>query len=366
MTYTVEELVINDSFIAYCTGQDPEQAAFWNDYLSRHPEALLTLEEARKLVLGLKFMLQKKQNELSANDDSSAHALYVVPDQPAPDPKEKTIAGRSYRKRRIAIAAAVTLLLGSGAFYLYNRPQRPVPPVASVTTTAPHSGDAVLSRQGELRTIVLPDSTKVTLNAGSRLQISETFGVKDRNVFLTGEALFNVAHNKLLPFIVHVAKYKIKAVGTKFNVKAYSNDRFSETSLLEGKVQILLTRGNSDMIYKTLEVNQKFVLNTSDSTGRSIREKPEVIPLSYHDADQNIETAWVDDLLIFENQPLSEIRNILERKYNVTITIASDNVAHYPYTGTFQHEEIDEVLKALQLSYPFLYKKEGNHITLYK
>ena len=64
MAYTVEELVVNDSFIAFCIRQQPEAIAFWNDYLSRHPEELLTMEEARKLVLGLRLMLQQKQNEL--------------------------------------------------------------------------------------------------------------------------------------------------------------------------------------------------------------------------------------------------------------------------------------------------------------
>jgi ferric-dicitrate binding protein FerR (iron transport regulator) len=365
MAYTVEELVVNDSFIAYCTRQQPEAAAFWNDYLSRHPEELLTMEEARKLVLGLRLMLQQKQNELSAGEDSSEHALYVVPDRTAPE--AATGAPRRIAwKKWAAVAASVTFVLSAAYFYKYNHLRQSSATRSQAAAAAPRSGDAVLSQAGEHRIMVLPDNTKVTLNAGSRLQVSETFGINDRNVYLTGEAFFDVAHNKALPFIVHVAKYKIKAVGTKFNVKAYSNDRFSETSLLEGKVEILLPNGSSDVVYKTLQVNQKFVLNTADSLVRKAPVKTEVLPLSYDDNHQNVETAWVDDLLIFEDQPLSQIKNILERRYKVTIAIASDSVASYHYTATFQHEDIDEVLKALQLSLPFLYKKEGNLITLYK
>ncbi|WP_018626965.1 FecR family protein [Niabella aurantiaca] len=368
MTYTVEELVIDDSFIAYCTQQHPRDIAFWDDYLLKHPEELITLEEARKLVLGLKYMLQQKQNELSATRDSSEHALYVASGENSSAPTYKTTPalhpGTGWKKW--AVVAAATLILVIGGLFLRSREvaKQPLP----VAKTGAASGETVSSRTGEHKTIVLPDSTKVILNAGSRLLVSKTFGSRDRNVYLTGEALFTVAHNKELPFIVHVAKYKIRAVGTRFNVKAYTNDRYSETSLLEGKVQILLPRGNNDIVYKTLEVNQKFVMDIpgTDSLEHTVPAKPVIVPLAYHDSSQNVETAWVDDLLIFEDQPLYEIRNILERKYGVTINIASNEVAHYRYTAAFQHEQIEEVLKALQLSYAFSYKKDGNQITIYK
>jgi len=365
MTYTVEELVIDDSFIAYCTRQNARDIAFWDDYLLKHPEALMTIEEARKLVLGLKYMLQKKQNELSAMDDSPGHTLYVASETDIPHAQKPVTRLGSGWKKWAAVAACILLLITAG-IYLTNRPSKPVSPSAPIAATDTGSADTIQSRPGEHKILVLPDSTRVTLNAGSRLLISEDFGKDNRNVYLTGEALFDVAHNKELPFIVHVAKYKIKAVGTRFNVKAYVNDRYSETSLLEGKVQILLPRGANDIIYKTLVVNQKFIMDIPDSAGIKAPGRPAVVPLTYHDSTQNIETAWVNDLLIFENQPLDEIKNILERKYNVTIAIANDEVAHYHYTATFQHEEIDEVLKALQLSYSFSYKKEGNQITIYK
>ncbi|MCD2424670.1 DUF4974 domain-containing protein [Niabella pedocola] len=367
MTYTVEELVIDDSFIAYCTQSNAADIARWDDYLLKHPEALITIEEARKLVLGLRYMLQKKQNELSATDDSPEHALYVASGKNISSIGEQPAHPwwRLGWKKWTAVAACILLLITAG-IYLPYRPGKTATPVSAIAETNTGSGETAQSQPGEHKTIFLPDSTKVLLNAGSRLLVSPTFGKQDRNVYLTGEALFEVAHNKALPFIVHVAQYKIKAVGTRFNVKAYTNDRYSETSLLEGKVQILLPKGDNDIIYRTLQVNQKFVMNIPDSVTASVTAKPEVMPLSYHDSNQNIETAWVSDLLIFENQPLSEIKNILERSYNVTINITNSDVAHYHYTATFQHEAIEEVLKALQLSYSFSYKKEGNQITIYK
>ncbi|MCF3110388.1 DUF4974 domain-containing protein [Niabella sp. CC-SYL272] len=366
MTYTVEELVIDDSFIAYCTRTNAADIARWDDYLLKHPEALITIEEARKLVLGLRYMLQKKQNELSATDDSPEHALYVASGKYIGAFKEQPVRTRFRNWKKWAAVAACLLFLVTAGIYLPYRPGKSGTSLPTPVKTNAGSGETARSQPGERKTIFLPDSTKILLNAGTQLQVSPTFGKQDRNVYLTGEALFDVAHNKALPFIVHVAQYKIKAVGTRFNVKAYTNDRYSETSLLEGKVQILLPQGNDDVVYKTLQVNQKFVMNAPDSLSVKVAAKPEVIPLSYHDSNQNIETAWVNDLLIFENQPLLEIKNILEREYNVTIAITNSDVAHYRYTATFRHEAIEEVLKALQLSYAFSFKKDGNQITIYK
>lgn len=368
MIYTIEELAINDSFIAWCSGQNEKGAAFWNDYLQQHPEQLLTLEEARKLVLELTFMLQKKQHELSADSFQPKHGLYAVPGKALTNPFTKEHPGKFSRRKKVWIAAAaIILLLGTGAWLLYQPPIRQS--IIAASTPAPLSvpapGDNIRSKKGEYKTLILADGTKVTMNAQSELSVSDGFGTKDRNVRLTGEAFFEVAHNRQLPFIVQVAKYKIKAVGTKFNVKAYSNDRYSETSLLEGKVQILVNNRGQDEVYKTLRINQKFVLNDSAAAATRLK-KQEVVPLSYDDANQNIETAWVDHFLAFDNTPLTEIKNILERKYNTTIVIANTDVAKYRYTASFQNESIDDVLKALQLSYPFSYKKDGTKIIITK
>ncbi|MBO9618020.1 MAG: DUF4974 domain-containing protein [Niabella sp.] len=369
MIYTVEELAINDSFIAWCTGQNEADISFWNDYLQQHPEQLLTLEEARKIVLGLTFMLQKKQHELSADSFQPKHGLYVVPGKTHTDPFTKEHPVKFPRRKKVWVAAAaVILLLGAGVGFLYQHPMHQNSAVTSAPAalSVPAPGDNIRSKNGEYKTLILADGTKVTLNAQSELSVSDGFGTKDRNVRLTGEGFFEVAHNRQLPFIVQVAKYKIKAVGTKFNVKAYSNDTYSETSLLEGKVQILVTNGGQDQVYKTLQVNQKFVLNDSTTAETTQPKKQEVVPLSYDDANQNIETAWVDHFLAFDNTSLAEIKNVLERKYNTAIVIANNDVAQYRYTASFQNENIDEVLKALQLSYPFSYKKDGTKIIITK
>lgn len=368
MQYSVEDLVINDSFIAYCTQQNADDRAFWDQYLEQNPEALPAVEEARLLVLGLKFMLQKKQNELSANEEKGGQALYV-PEATLRqlNPAEDLKPVKPYkRKWSWAVAAVACGVIALGIFYKTGRSVREDKKAIEIiaSTTVP-----VQSKPRELKTLELPDKSVITLNAGSSLTLADGFGVTNREVYLNGEALFDVTHNKSIPFIVHVKNYKVKVLGTRFNIKAYTNDRISETSLLEGSVQIIVNKNGKDEVYKTLQVNQKFTTGTDSLKAPEITGKEvvgEVVPLSYYNEKQAVETAWSKELLIFEGQPMEEIKNMLERKFGVTITIADKQVKRYMYSASFSNESIDEILKALQLSYPFTYKKEGDIITINK
>jgi len=363
MTYSIDELVVDDSFIAYCTQQSEKDIAKWDDYLYHHPEELAVIEEARGLVLGLKFMLKKKQDELSANEGLSEKYLSVADT----DDRSYREGNKRTRKKIWPWVAAAVFVLAIAAFIFKNTQKQAMPAPLLVHTKPAGFDKSVTSPKGQIKIIWLPDSTKVTLNAGSFLGMDETFGITNRTVYLDGEAFFEVAHNKSLPFIVDVSKYKVKAVGTKFNVKAYKSEFFSETALIEGKVQILIPGTVKDAVYKTLEINQKFVLKDSaDNVAIQFPKETAIEPLVQTDLPTHAETAWLDNYLIFEEQTLEEIKNAIERKYNVSVTIADPEVSRYKYTANFRNETVEEVLKALQISYPFSYTKDGNNIIIKK
>ena len=174
------------------------------------------------------------------------------------------------------------------------------------------------------KTFFLPDNTKLYLGAGSSIRMEEGFGKNNRADYLSGEALFDVTHNKDLPFIVHCDKYDVKVLGTLFNVKAYPEDELSETSLIRGKVEISL-KNNSKKI--TLKPDQKAIIgnkadnlvleNNKQEAGQAY-EKITVSPLSYSTIDSAaVETAWTRGRLEIVNESFEDIRNKLERWYNV-------------------------------------------------
>lgn len=190
--------------------------------------------------------------------------------------------------------------------------------------------------------IDLGDGTSVWLNHGSTLKYPYRFEGKERRVFLTGEAYFEVAHNSEVPFIVGTNQVEVKAIGTAFNVSAYTDDYLVETTLVEGKV--ILYDINSSREIKALSPNECLKYNAAAHTYRLETRNTEKY------------TAWKDGVLIFKNDSITEIAKKLSRWYNVEVEITSEKVKEYTYTATFTDETLYQVLELMTLPTPVSYK----------
>ena len=338
--YEIEQLVINDSFINYCFNRNPPDTTHWKNYLAEHPEEAATITEARELVLGISLMLLETKEEETV----------VVP-----------LHGRRKNLQTLFVAASIAAVIAVTTF-LFFRSEQPKTLIAQ--------SYAFTTALAEKRTIKLPDSSTVILNAGSELLLDKGFGHKNRTVSLKGEALFEVQPDAQKPFTVGVEGYDVKVLGTVFNVKAYPGDKKSETSLISGKVEIYLKHTAS--AYKTLSPKEKFVIVKDlealpASTPADLKPRAPaatVMPLSYNRNQVNVETAWSTNRLVFENETFSDIRQKLERWFNVQIIFEDKIVEQYTFTATFEKEDIKQVMKALQASYGFKYNIKGKEIKI--
>jgi transmembrane sensor len=158
---------------------------------------------------------------------------------------------------------------------------------------------------GKTSELILPDGTKVWLNAGSRLIYPDYFADKNREVLLFGEAFFEVSHNEKQPFIVQTSDIRIKVMGTQFNVSAYPTDHVIETVLTQGKVR--LEQNSAGMFSETLDINpgQLAVYSKTEQTTL----------ISEIDTENYI--LWKEGLLKFESTDLSRLVKKLERYFNV-------------------------------------------------
>lgn len=190
--------------------------------------------------------------------------------------------------------------------------------------------------------IELGDGTKVWLNHGSKLKYPYRFEGKIRKVFLTGEAYFDVAHNKKVPFIVGTNRLDIKATGTAFNVNAYPGDNFVETTLVEGTVILYESSSNSEI--KVLSPNECLKFNSQKN----------IITLESVNTEKY--TAWKDGLLVFKNDSIANIAKKLARWYNVEVEITNEKVNEFTCTATFTDETLPQVLELLTLAAPVSYK----------
>ncbi|KRT13343.1 hypothetical protein ASU31_25110 [Pedobacter ginsenosidimutans] len=227
---------------------------------------------------------------------------------------------------------------------------------------------AVITKKGEKKKVVLPDGSVVIVNSESELHYSGNFDGPERKVDLVGEAYFDVVHDVRKPFIVHSKKMDIRVLGTLFNVRSYLGET-TEASLIRGAIQIFLPASNKALV--TLKPNEKFVLGSGVmltpskqlvSRGRDFivtAPRPELASTPPRDIE------WIHNRLSFDDQGFREVAVLLERWYNVTITIDNPNLLKYRFTGTFNDTGLIDILDALKTSQDFNYRKEGERINIY-
>jgi ferric-dicitrate binding protein FerR (iron transport regulator) len=202
--------------------------------------------------------------------------------------------------------------------------------------------------------MVLPDNTIVYLNAGSQLKYAIEEQNGKREVFLEGEAWFDVTQNEKKPFVVHTSFYDVNVTGTQFNVKAYKNDAEITTTLEEGSVQI------------TSSENFKLPENIALRPGEQLVYSSAKKAIDVKNVETRMFTAWKDNKLIFINMNLKELFVVLERKYGVDFQVTNNVILDYHYDGTIKDESILEVLDLLKETLPVKYKIENQTVLITK
>ncbi len=236
----------------------------------------------------------------------------------------------------------VTIKMGANGVITYV-----INPDADTSNNNPNSFNTLSTPTGGQYNIILADGTKVYLNAVSSIKYPTQFNGDKRLVELEGEAYFEVAKNKNKPFIVKSEKQSIEVLGTHFNVHAYANESVVKTTLLEGSVAVSFK--NQKSILKPGEES-----NVSDSfTKIKIREV---------DTDEAI--AWKNGRFKFDNADLKTVMRQLERWYGIKVEYRGD-VSDVRFSGgTFMNKNLSEVLKVLELS-NIKFKVEGRTIIVY-
>jgi len=196
---------------------------------------------------------------------------------------------------------------------------------------------------GSRSKVILADGTEVSLNSGSELKYSSGFSSANRVVSLSGEGFFSVKSDPEHPFTVKTADFDIKVTGTKFNVCSYPDNKFSATTLAEGKIGLQMN-GSSKIL--EVEPGEKFQIDR------------ETQKFSFSDADIESEIAWKDGEFIFRKIPFPELVHRLERCYDVKLSFSDSELHNYAFTGRFKNQEtIWQVLDALKLTSPIDYQK---------
>jgi ferric-dicitrate binding protein FerR (iron transport regulator) len=257
---------------------------------------------------------------------------------------EKKDSGTRTRHINIYIRIAAALLIGLiVGFYVNSLKTTDLEPVYY----------AAHSPRGSISEMLLPDGSTIYLNSDSKIEYSiEANKHGTREVFLTGEAWFDVAKDKKKPFVVHTPVYDVNVTGTQFNVKAYESDNEVITTLEEG--QIIIHSNNKFKLLKdvVLKPGEQVVLN-KDSRELTIKE-----------VNTKWFTSWKDNKLIFVNMELKDLVVLLERKYGVDIQVKNKDILDLHFDGTIKNESILEILEIIKKALPINYKIVGQKIEI--
>ena len=185
--------------------------------------------------------------------------------------------------------------------------------------------------EGQQKKVHLPDGSEIILNAGTVLVYPSVFSGETRSVYLSGEGYFDITPDQKHPFIVKTQYVKVRVLGTKFNLKAYSQQQKTITTLQSGSVVIQKVDGNNDLAI--LSPNEQ--LEYDNQSGLCYERK----------INASLYSGWTKGELNFISQSLSEIVHTLEQRYAITIHISSDLSMADLYTIKFVHPtNVDEVL----------------------
>jgi len=246
-----------------------------------------------------------------------------------------------------SIAAAVVLItLGGLAVWYWNSPAKTGDAIASLVEK--HNA------RGTKSTIELTDGSKIWLNADSKIQYPEVFTGNTREVYLNGEAFFEVAKNPARPFIIHLANGTVRVLGTSFNIRAYDNEKVVETSVATGKVAFIPKK------QKRTQTLDTFFITPNNKVRYTLEEElVDVMPTAAAE-----DKAWTEGRLIFKAMTLEEIAIELERNFGKKVTFMDDVPKNYRLTGSFQNNSLDEIMYFLSQTKDFYYKITNSELLI--
>jgi hypothetical protein len=186
--------------------------------------------------------------------------------------------------------------------------------------------------KGRSYSIVLSDGTKVWLNAMSSIRYPVRFAERGRNVSITGEAYFEVTRNESAPFTVSTGDYKVKVLGTSFNIKSYPEESKTTTTLITGVVSIPDAIGSEVVMSPGEQYRYDRLSNKSETVK----------------VNTDFYTSWINNFLSIEEEPLSEIFTVLKRRYDIEVVFDDIRLEQEKFSGKLPlNDNLSIVLKQL-------------------
>ena len=261
--------------------------------------------------------------------------------------KVTNLSTRSSRRKLMYLAAAIALAMATTFMFINQFTDE-----ASVATSKQESVQKVNTKGQKLKVLLL-DGTSIWLNGESSLSYAKPFGVENRQVVLTGEAYFDVAHDANKPFTVKTGSISTTALGTTFNIQAYDTNSYIDVDLESGKVLVAVNEPDRQQ--------QVFV-----DPGERVRFNKDSKRMLKSEFDPLHVLGWKDGILSFKDANFEEVMSSLSRWYGVKFVIknASKNENNWDYTARFENDYLSSILSGMSFTKNFEYTINNDIVTI--
>ncbi len=336
--FDIEDFIADEFFVSWIRQDSKEANLFWQSWLAAHPEKLEKVQKAREIILNA----QPKRIEPSQKDYTEVLEGIVSPNKRLffEDTKKKNNGLFKY-----AASISILLALLGGLFY-FNHTEK--------NEAALAAEEVVMSSKyvpfGQKSTIILSDGSKVKLNAGATLTYPEKFGQsKNREVYLSGEAFFEISRDTARPFLIKSKEVTTKVLGTSFNLKEKAGS--VSVTVLTGKVKVFTE--------KDKEAKDAVFLKP----GQQANYDPQSSKIEVSLVDLEAISAWKEDIIYFEHADFKEVTSRLEKWYGVKIEIKRKVDGRF--SGRFKNKALKDVLTGLSYTSDFEFDIENETVFIY-
>lgn len=344
-----EDFIFDESFYEYVAGSNESSMLYWDKWIKNHPEKAEDFQKATHII---RTLTHTRKIEVGVDKHESLQEMLSHID-------EFELRSSSLRRFILPlwVRVAAMLVLSVGLAWVWNK-----------TYTRFKAKETIVYNEiivpiGEKSQVILSDGSHVWINSGSRFKYPVHFGEQSRDVFLTGEAFFDVTKQNKQLFVVNTQDSKVEVLGTAFNVKAYPEDAKTQTTVARGLVSVKSLLSNEKaVLVRPNQMAEIKKIPTSDRKlyGSSVEE------LKIKNC-KNVEavTCWKDQLLVFNNEPLGDMALKMERWFNVKISIEDAGLKQERFNGKFVHNEtVYQVLEAIRHTTPIRYTAVDNEIRI--
>ena len=333
--YTLTDLLLDEDFIRWVQDQRPADQAFWEEWLRTHPDKRALVVEARRMLESFTISQKHISNEEVQQETARLLAAIGRPVQSAPLPP----ARKPFRRRWVTAAAAI--IIGLMAYYL-------LPKAIDKKSALPAYADQISSRHllervnngNKPDTVRLSDGSWIRISPNSRIAYSNDFDTAAiREVYLSGEAFFQVAKSPHHPFHVVTGEVTTVVLGTSFCIRSFEKDTTIQVTVRSGKVSVsgIILTPNQRLVYK----------KAAQSYQRLLLDHPAMVA-----------PGITDDSMVYEDTPVEQVFGQLEKAYGVTIMYDSELLRKCTVTAdlkdeTFYHK-LDLICRAIGAGYEII------------